>query len=146
MLGYAGIDTFFFANIETLIDDGLGAGNPQILVYAAIFVPAIFIIRGLFNFISTYFLSYVGFQIVTKMRQELFEHLMRLPVAYHDKVSTGDLISKITYDHSTVSRSNQPSGADPDKRGSVCDWLAWFDVLPQLAALTGLPCHWSSHW
>lgn len=98
MLGYAGIDTFFFANIETLIDDGLGAGNPQILVYAAIFVPAIFVIRGLFNFISTYFLSYVGFQIVTKMRQELFEHLMRLPVPYHDKVSTGDLISKITYD------------------------------------------------
>lgn len=98
MIGYAGIDTFFFANIETLIDDGLGAGNPQILVYAAIFVPAIFVIRGLFNFISTYFLSYVGFQIVTKMRQELFEHLMRLPVPYHDKVSTGDLISKITYD------------------------------------------------
>src|SRR5690554_6933771 len=98
MIGYAGIDTFFFANIETLIDDGLGAGNPQILVYAAIFVPAIFVLRGLFNFISTYFLSYVGFNIVTKMRQELFEHLMRLPVPYHDKVSTGDLISKITYD------------------------------------------------
>lgn len=98
MLGYAGVDTFFFSNIETLIDDGLGQNNPAILIYGAIFVPFVFLLRGLFNFISTYFLAYVGFNIVTTMRQQLFEHLMKVPVAYHDQVSTGDLISKITYD------------------------------------------------
>lgn len=98
MIGYAGVDTFFFANIETLIDDGLAQNNPTILIYGAIFVPFIFLLRGFFNFVSTYFLSYVGFHIVSAMRQQLFEHLMRVPVSYHDKVSTGDLISKITYD------------------------------------------------
>lgn len=98
MIGYAGVDTFFFYHIETLIDDGLAAGNPKILLYGAIFVPIVFILRGVFNFVSSYFLSYVGFQVVTNLRQELFEHLMRVPVAYHDKMSTGDLISKITYD------------------------------------------------
>lgn len=98
MLGYAGIDTFFFYHIETLIDEGLGQSNSKILVYGAIFVPLVFILRGIFNFVSTFFLSYVGFQIVTTMRQQLFEHLMRVPVSYHDNVSTGDLISKITYD------------------------------------------------
>ncbi|MCO4320408.1 lipid A export permease/ATP-binding protein MsbA [Aliidiomarina quisquiliarum] len=98
MIGYAGVDTFFFYHIETLIDDGLAASNPKILLYGAIFVPIVFILRGIFNFVSSYFLSYVGFQVVTNLRQELFEHLMRVPVAYHDKMSTGDLISKITYD------------------------------------------------
>ncbi|RTE86945.1 MULTISPECIES: lipid A export permease/ATP-binding protein MsbA [Gammaproteobacteria] len=98
MIGYAGVDTFFFYHIETLIDEGLGASNPKILVYGAIFVPFVFILRGFFNFISSYFLSYVGFHVVTNLRQELFEHLMRVPVSYHDKMSTGDLISKITYD------------------------------------------------
>jgi subfamily B ATP-binding cassette protein MsbA len=98
MVGYAGVDTFFFYHIETLIDDGLGESNPTILLYGALFVPLVFLLRGFFNFISTYFLSYVGFRIVTVMRQQLFEHLMRVPVAYHDKMSTGDLISKITYD------------------------------------------------
>lgn len=106
MLGYAAVDTFFFYHIETLIDDGLGASNPMILIYGAIFVPLIFILRGFFNFISTYFLSYVGFHIVTTMRQELFEHLMRLPVSFHDKVSTGDLISKITYDTQQLAEAN----------------------------------------
>lgn len=98
MIGYAGVDTFFFYHIETLIDDGLGESNPTILLYGALFVPLVFLLRGFFNFTSTYFLSYVGFRIVTVMRQQLFEHLMRVPVSYHDKMSTGDLISKITYD------------------------------------------------
>lgn len=98
MIGYAGVDTFFFYHIETLVDDGLGQSNPTILIYGAIFVPLVFLLRGLFNFVSTYFLGYVGFHVVTALRQQLFEHLMRLPVAYHDKVSTGDMISKITYD------------------------------------------------
>lgn len=98
MLGYAAIDTLFISSFQPLVDDGLGEGNSRILIIGAIFVPFMFILRGLFNFISTYFLSYVGFKIVTVMRQQLFEHLMRVPVSYHDKVSTGDMISKITYD------------------------------------------------
>lgn len=105
MVGYAGIDTFFFYHIETLIDQGLGQSNPTILLYGALFVPLIFLLRGFFNFVSNYFLSYVGFRIVSTMRQQLFEHLMRVPVAYHDKMSTGDLISKITYNTQQVAEA-----------------------------------------
>lgn len=97
MLGYAAVDTFFFSQIETLIDDGLTDGNSKILIYGAIFVPVVFIARGLFNFIAAYFLNWVGFRVVTTLRQQLFDHMMRLPVSFHDQHSTGDLISKITY-------------------------------------------------
>ncbi|KFZ32085.1 lipid transporter ATP-binding/permease [Pseudidiomarina salinarum] len=97
MLGYAAVDTFFFSQIETLIDDGLTQHNPKILLYGAIFVPVIFIARGIFNFVSTYFLNWVGFRVITTLRQQLFDHMMRLPVSFHDRHSTGDLISKITY-------------------------------------------------
>lgn len=97
MIGYAAVDSFFLSQIETLIDEGLTKQNPTVLIYGALFVPVIFILRGLFNFISSYFLNYVGFKVVTKLRQELFEHMMTLPVSFHDQHSTGDLISKITY-------------------------------------------------
>ena len=96
MLGYAAVDTFFFSQIETLIDDGLTDHNSKILIYGAIFVPVVFIARGIFNFIASYFLNWVGFRVVTTLRQELFDHMMRLPVSFHDQHSTGDLISKIT--------------------------------------------------
>src|SRR5690606_5492083 len=93
MLGYAAVDTFFFSQIETLIDDGLTEHNPTILLYGAIFVPLVFIGRGLFNFISTYFLNWVGFRVVTTMRQQLFDHMVKLPVSFHDNHSTGELLS-----------------------------------------------------
>jgi subfamily B ATP-binding cassette protein MsbA len=106
MIGYAGVDTLFFSQIETLIDDGLTEQNSDILLYGAIFVPFFFIIRGFFNFASSYFLSWVGFKVVTEMRQQLFEHMMRVPVAFHDKHSMGDLISKITYDTQQVAEAS----------------------------------------
>lgn len=106
MIGYAAIDTLFFSQIETLIDEGLTKQNSKILLYGAIFVPFFFIIRGLFNFTANYFLNWVGFKVVTRMRQQLFDHLMKLPVAFHDQHSTGDLISKITYDTQQVAEAS----------------------------------------
>lgn len=97
MIGYAAVDSFFLSQIQTLIDDGLTDQNSKILMYGALFVPIIFIVRGLCNFVSSYFLSWVGFKVVTRLRQQLFEHMMQLPVSFHDQHSTGDLISKITY-------------------------------------------------
>jgi len=106
MLGYAAVDTFFFSQIETLIDDGLTEHNPKILLYGAIFVPLVFIGRGLFNFISTYFLNWVGFRVVTTMRQQLFDHMVKLPVSFHDNHSTGELLSKITYTSQQVAEAS----------------------------------------
>ncbi len=106
MLGYAAVDTFFFSQIETLIDDGLTEQNSKILIYGALFVPIIFVARGLFNFISTYFLNWVGFRVVTTLRQQLFDHMMQLPVSFHDSHSTGDLLSKITYTTQQVAEAS----------------------------------------
>ena len=106
MVGYAAVDTFFFSQIETLIDDGLTEQNSKILIYGAIFVPLVFIARGTFNFVSTYLLNWVGFRVVTTLRQELFDHMMKLPVSFHDRHSTGDLLSKITYTTQQVAEAS----------------------------------------
>lgn len=106
MIGYAAVDTFFFSQIETLIDEGLTQQDSKILVYGAIFVPVVFIARGLFNFLSTYLLNWVGFRVITTLRQQLFDHMMKLPVSFHDQHSTGDLLSKITYTTQQVAEAS----------------------------------------
>lgn len=106
MIGYAAVDTFFFSQIETLIDEGLTEQDSTILIYGAIFVPLVFIARGTFNFISTYLLNWVGFRVITTLRQQLFDHMMKLPVSFHDRHSTGDLLSKITYTTQQVAEAS----------------------------------------
>ncbi|MEW6996538.1 lipid A export permease/ATP-binding protein MsbA [Colwelliaceae bacterium BS250] len=102
MLGYAGIDTLFFSQLQPLIDDGLTNNNPNILKYAPIFVLVAFSVRGVFHFIATYCLAWMGNHLVMRIRQQLFEHIVAMPVPFHDKESTGTLISKITYDTEQV--------------------------------------------
>lgn len=102
MLGYAGIDTLFFSQLQPLIDDGLTGANPNFMKWAPVFVVVCFIIRGICHFIGNYCLAWVGNNVVADIRQKLFEHIMTLPVAYHDKESTGTLISKLTYDSEQV--------------------------------------------
>jgi subfamily B ATP-binding cassette protein MsbA len=105
MVGYAGIDSLFIYSIKPLIDEGLTNKNPDVLTYAPLFVVGAFIGRGICNFISTYCLSWVGNNVVMSMRQSLFEHMMRMPVPYFDSQTTGQLISKITYDTEQVSNA-----------------------------------------
>ncbi len=98
MLGYAGIDVLFISEIQTFIDEGITAKNSEVLAAAPLFVIVVFILRGVFNYMATFGLGWVGSNIVMKLRQELYEKMLALPVSYHDSESNGSLISKITFD------------------------------------------------
>jgi subfamily B ATP-binding cassette protein MsbA len=102
MLGYAGIDTLFLSQLQPLIDDGLTKANPDFMKWAPLFVIVCFIIRGICHFFGNYCLAWVGNNVVADLRKNLFEHIMALPVTFHDKESTGTLISKLTFDTEQV--------------------------------------------
>jgi subfamily B ATP-binding cassette protein MsbA len=105
MIGYSGMDALFIQLMKPFIDEGLNQRNTEVLKYAPFVVIALVIGRGIFNFMSSYCLSYVGSQVVRSLRQELFDHILHLPVSFHDKNSTGDLISKITFDTEQVQQA-----------------------------------------
>ena len=105
MLGYAAIDVYFLSKLQPLIDEGLGGDNPSFMKWAPVFVVVAFIFRGIFHFVANYCLAWVGTYVVSDLRQNLFEHILKMPVAFHDKESTGSLISKITFDTEQVLNS-----------------------------------------
>lgn len=105
MLGYALVDVYFISNLPDFIDKGINDKNTEYLRYAPLFVVIIFLLRGLCNFVASYCLNWVGTHIVQNMRQQLFEHYMRLPVSFHDKHSTGELISKVTYNTEQIKQA-----------------------------------------
>ena len=105
MLGYAAIDVYFLSKLQPLIDEGLGGSNPNFMKWAPLFIVVAFLCRGIFHFVGNYCLAWVGNNVVTDLKQRLFEHIMAMPVAFHDKESTGGLISKLTYDTEQVLNS-----------------------------------------
>jgi subfamily B ATP-binding cassette protein MsbA len=102
MVGYSAIDTFVLMQLQPLIDESLNSGNYAYLKMAAYFIVPLFFLRGVFNFMGTYTLEYVGTKIVMTMRQQLFDKYIHLPIEFHDHNSSGTLISKIIYDTEQV--------------------------------------------
>ncbi|WP_286235186.1 lipid A export permease/ATP-binding protein MsbA [Thalassotalea sediminis] len=109
MLGYASIDVYFLSKLPTLIDEGLTGKNPEFMKWAPLFVIVCFVIRGICHFLSNYCLAWVGNNVVADLRQAMFVHIMAMPVAYHDKTSTGTLISKLTFDTEQVLQATSKS-------------------------------------
>jgi subfamily B ATP-binding cassette protein MsbA len=105
MLGYASIDVYFLSKLQPLIDEGLAGENKNFMKWAPLFIVCAFIVRGIAHFIANYCLAWVGNNVVADLRQKLFEHIMAMPVSFHDKQSTGALISKITFDTEQVLNS-----------------------------------------
>lgn len=132
MLGYALVDVFFISQLEDFIDIGINQKNTDYLRYAPLFIIGIFILRGVFNFIASYCLNWVGTHAVQEMRQQLFRHYMRLPVSFHDQHSTGELISKVTYNTEQIKQATSKALAVLLREGVfvigllvMMFWISW---------------------
>ena len=141
MIGYSAMDALFIQLMKPFIDQGLNQRNTEVLKYAPFVVIALVLGRGVFNFMSSYCLSYVGSQVVRSLRQELFEHILHLPVSFHDKNSTGDLISKITFDTEQVQQAITKALLIVVREGAFVVFLLACNVLYQLEALTYIFSH-----
>jgi subfamily B ATP-binding cassette protein MsbA len=70
--------------------------NPKIVWQVPIGVVLLFTLRGMGDFIQTYFPSWVGRQVIKGLRRDVFSHYLRLPTAYLDQQQSGHLLSKLT--------------------------------------------------
>ena len=105
MIGYSALDTYVVAHLKTLIDESLANNDSSFLRMAAYAIVPLFLLRGVFNFMGTYTLNWIGAKVVMTMRQQLFEKYLHLPVAFHDTQAVGSLISKVTYDTEQVANA-----------------------------------------
>ena len=105
MVGYGGVDLLLIWSLQPLLDDGLTGQDPSILQMMPYFVVIVIAFRGVFSFLSSYCMAWVGNNVVMTLQRQIFSQLMALPISFFDKTNTGDLISKITYNASQVSNA-----------------------------------------
>jgi subfamily B ATP-binding cassette protein MsbA len=64
------------------------------LIGVALWLPGVFIIRGLAGYANAYLIQYVGVRVLESLRLEYFDKLQRLPLSFFKRNSTGDLIAR----------------------------------------------------
>ncbi len=70
--------------------------NPDVLWQVPIGVVVLFTLRGIGDYVQSYYPSWVGRQVIKGLRRDVFSHYLRLPTAYLDRQQSGQLLSKLT--------------------------------------------------
>jgi ATP-binding cassette, subfamily B, bacterial MsbA len=70
--------------------------SPEILWQVPLGVVVIFTLRGVGDYVQSYFPSWVGRQVIKGLRHDVFAHYLRLPTAFLDQQQSGHLLSKLT--------------------------------------------------
>ncbi len=89
------------------IDVLVGVGNVDfdVLKHYIIILVILYILSSVFALIQSFVIVNVSQKVVRKMRNEVFDKLLSLPVSYFDFNQTGDILSKMSYDIDTVNTS-----------------------------------------
>lgn len=79
-------------------------------------IPLILIIvifgKGLFTFLSSFFMKSIGHKVVNKLRNGLFEHLVYQSSHFFDHKPTGELMSRLTNDVDKIQQAVSGSMGD----------------------------------
>lgn len=88
--------------IPQTLDEGFIAHKAEFLQHMPAMFIGIFMAIGIGEFLSKYYMGFVGRSVVCDYRQQMLKHLLTVPIGYYKQHTVGELISKINYDSEQV--------------------------------------------
>ena len=84
--------------IEPLLDDIFINKNRNMLYVMPFIIVTLYSSKGFGGYIQTYYISFIGQDIVRKIRDKLLKHVLKLDIDFFQRKHSGELISRITND------------------------------------------------
>lgn len=91
--------------LEPLMDDALVAQNLETAKWMPLAFIAIFIARGIAGFSTEASLGWIGRNVISALRRDVFGKFLTLPTRFFDRQNTGPLLSRMTYNVEMVAES-----------------------------------------
>src|SRR5438128_11491788 len=85
-----------------LLPHAVADDRVRLLVPASGGILLIALCAGLFSYAQIFITSSIGYRMVYALRRELFAHLQRLSLSFHNSSRSGDLITRIAVDTNTL--------------------------------------------
>jgi ATP-binding cassette subfamily B protein len=81
-----------------IINNGILKGNAPLIIHLAILVGCLGLFDGALGIAQTFLSSKIGAEIVLSLRNRLFQHILRMPLAFFTRTQTGALVSRLNTD------------------------------------------------
>lgn len=113
--------------VKPVLDEIFINKNEALLLALPLALFAVSVLKSAFSYGQNYLMNYVGNQVITDIRQELFGKLIRLPVKYHDANTSGRLVSRVVNDVTLM--ANAIAGVLKDVFQQGLTFLAMLGVI-----------------
>ncbi|HEY8517850.1 MAG TPA: lipid A export permease/ATP-binding protein MsbA [Candidatus Binatia bacterium] len=84
--------------VRSVFDDVFADKNVAVLYALPFVILAVFFVRGVVNYINSYFTEWVAQRTITDLRDEMNERVQYLPLSFFNRTPTGTIVSRITND------------------------------------------------
>jgi len=98
MLGVSGLTALMAFLVKPVLDDIFFQQRLDRLYLLPPLIVVLYLAKGGLSYTHEYAMNYVGGQIITGLRNDLYRHYQSLPLAFFERTPTGMLMSRITYD------------------------------------------------
>ncbi len=102
---YASVGGLLTRLTKEFIDGTFLERDPKLLMLTPLFVVLIFLLRGGGEFVQMYFMGQVSRRIVKRMRKEVFDRYLHLPVGYYDRTNSADMLSRLLFNTEMVAQA-----------------------------------------
>jgi len=88
--------------IKPVLDDVFINKNEQMLILMPFLLFGAFLLKGIGYYVQTYYMSYIGLDVIKKLRNKLVSHLTYQDIDFFTKMHSGEILSRVTNDISRI--------------------------------------------
>ena len=90
------------ALLKPLLDGSFVQRDQTMIKLIPLALVGLFLLRGIFTFISNYTINWVSTKLVMDLRNLMFDRLVTLPTPFYDNISSGTVIANVAYNVTQV--------------------------------------------
>jgi len=84
--------------VKPVLDGIFIEKNEELLLVLPLALLGVAVLKAVLSYGVGYLMAYVTNRVIADIRQELFQHLIRMPVGFHDVNTSGRLVSRVVND------------------------------------------------
>lgn len=84
--------------LQRLIDDGVTPGDRGVVITLALLVAGIALLEAVTTLVQRWLSAKVGEGLILHLREEVFDHVVRQPIAFFTRAQTGALVTRLNND------------------------------------------------
>ena len=88
--------------VKPFLDGTFIKKDPFLITWVPVFMVLLYVVRGSGAYLGTYASAWVGNKVVMDLRDLMFRRMLALPLGYFHDNTTGNLISRFTFDAAQV--------------------------------------------